>query len=308
MQNSTVTSEESENCSSPSSIPPPPPPPLPAKSNQSVHGCNCIHAGPKELKLLRKSPKEDILSAVRHITYQFYVENPSDLISVYYPVSPVIQEGRCCGIVALSMASQLINNVSANDILSLAKSLNYTIAGEMFSVYNMSELAKILLHCDTVVMHDLDVFKEDILDFICNGCPVLIPYDADRNHFPCSNNGITAHWAVITGLGFTVADKNLLSTLKNYEIIREYPELNIFLVKDALSVKKLLKSSDKIFVYAHQGKSKHLAAWDLNDLLESNKNLHEVTKKYSSEELVLPPDDPLSELCNKAVVLLKKKI
>lgn len=307
MQNSTVTSEESEKCSSPPSIPPPPPP-LPAKSNLSIQDCKCMHACSKELKLLRKSPKEDILSAVRHITYQFYVENPSDLISLYYPVSPVIQEGRCCGIVALSMASQLINNVSSNDILSLAKSLNYTRAGEMFSVYNMSELAKTLLHCDTVVMHNLDVFKEDILEFICDGCPLLIPYDADRNHFPCSNNGITAHWAVISGVGFTVTDKNLLSTLINYEVIRQYPELNIFLVKDAPCIKRLLKNSDKIFVYAHQGKSKHLAAWDLNDLLESNKNMHEVTKKYSSEELVLPPDDPLSELRNKAVVLLKKKI
>ena len=303
MQNSTATSE---NCPLPSSIPSPPPlpppPPLLIKPNPSVKDCKSS----KGLKVLKKSPKEDIISAVRHITYHFYVENPSDMVSLYYPILPVIQEGRCCGIVALSMASQLIINMLPDDILSSAKHLNFTREGEMFSAYNMAELARTLLNCDAIVIDNLYDHKEDVLNAICDGCPLLIPYDADKNHFPCSNNGITAHWAVISGLGFTVCNKKIISTLSESEVIRNYPELNIFLVTDVPCIKNLLKYSDKIFLYAHQGKSKHLAAWDLNDLLESNKNMHEVTKKYNSDELVLPPGDALSELRNKAVLLRKR--
>lgn len=305
MQNSSAALE---NDSLPSSIPPAPPPlpPLLTKSSLSVKDHKYAHACTKELKLLKKSPKEDIISAVRHITYQFYVENPSNLISLYYPISPVIQEGRCCGIVALSMASQLINNVSPDDILSSAKSLNFTNEGEMFSAYNMAKLANTLLNCDAIVVDNLDDHKEYILNCICDGCPLLIPYDADKNHFPCSNSGITAHWAIISGLGFTINDKNILNTLPDYEIIRDYPELNVFLVSDVPYIKNLLKYSEKMFLYAHQGKSRHLAAWNLDDLFESNKNMREVTRKYNSNELVLPPGDPLSELRNKAVLLVKK--
>lgn len=285
----------------------PPPPPVPEKLNLSTQNCRCKHTPLKEVKLPKRSPQQDVKAALRHVTYNFFAENPSNLISLYHPISPVIQEGRCCGIVALSMASQLIQEVSVNDILNLAKSMNFTKEGEMFSAFNMSKLAMSLLNCDTIVIDNLDKHKHDLLSHVCDGWPLLIPYDADRNHFPCSNNGMTAHWSVVTGLCFTVPDKSDVNALENIELIQDYPEFNVFVTKDGSYVKKLLNCSENVFLYARQGKSKHLAAWDLNDLLESNKNMYEVTKKYRSDEMILPEGDSLSELRNKAV-LLKRKI
>lgn len=293
-----------QNSGNTSSIPPPPPPP-PLPSRQSLtQNCKCLHSY-KEAKFPKKSAQDNIISAVRHITHNFYVDNPANLICLYHPISPVLQEGRCCGIVALAMASQFFHNVSVDDILDLAKHSNFTKEGEMFSAFNMANLAATLLDCDAFVIDDLYDNKETILSNICDGYPILIPYDADKNHFPCVNKGLTAHWAVISGLCFTVSNKSNLNMLKD-KMINVFPELNIFTLDDGSYIKNLLNHSEKIFLFAHQGKSKHLAAWDLYDLLESNKSMYEVTKKYSPEELVLPLNDSLSELRNKAVILRKK--
>ncbi|XP_035230430.1 UPF0692 protein C19orf54 homolog [Stegodyphus dumicola] len=282
-----------ESCVSPPLPPPPPPPQVPYRKTDSTN------LNDTDSKSNCKMSNECIISAVRHL---FSDEKLTALISFCKPTIPIIQEGRCCGIVALSMASQFIQSAPVQVILEKAKALNFTKEGELFSAYNMATLASDLLHCDASVVDDVLVHKKDILHHICEGWPVLIPYDSDKNHFPCSNKGHSAHWAVITGLCFSVSEKLDLHSLPYVQKFNDFPELSLIISKNGSYVKTLLDYAERIFVYARQGKSKHLAAWDLNELLASNNNLFEVTKKYSSDQLVLPKSG-LSELRDKAVLL-----
>ncbi|GIY32216.1 UPF0692 protein C19orf54 homolog [Caerostris darwini] len=215
--------------------------------------------------------------------------------------NPVIQEGPCCGIVALSMASQFFNRiVSPSEILIAAKALNFTKSGEMFSAYNMAKLASSLISCEASVINNLSPYE--ILNHIADGWPVLIPYDADKNHEPCLNNGRNAHWAILCGICFSVSDEaNLL--LDTCNAIDKTS--NIYNLTCKTLTKHLLNNAERVCVYAYQGKSKRLAAWQIDTLLESNKNLFEATKKYSHYDMIIPSNG-LLELNDKAVLLKEK--
>nr|XP_015914982.2 UPF0692 protein C19orf54 homolog [Parasteatoda tepidariorum] len=272
------------------SIPPPPPPPSFLKNSKCtdlrtkiVNSGNCLNANEQTSRLK-------------------YVFRDTDLLIVSYcnSVHSIIQEGPSCGIVALSMASQFFNNIDTSDILACAKKFNFSRSGEVFSAYNMSELASLLLDCDAFVINDLKNNVHMILSHICKGLPVLMPYDADKNHEPGFNNGRCAHWAVISGLCFQLQkDEDL-----NYDLMSS--GLKVHIVSTEMLNEELLSNASNVHVYAYQGKSKHLGVWDLNTLISSNNNMHEVTQKYGIEELVLPAGDTLSELRDKAVLLKKK--
>ncbi|XP_054712550.1 actin maturation protease-like isoform X1 [Uloborus diversus] len=282
------------------SPPPPPPPPLPPSASSCMSLSN-IDKG--------FVPNTEVNSIHSHNLLRFQENIPSNnsgqILAFNKPVNYVLQSGRTCGVVALSMASQLIKNVDPDTIYMSALIRGFSKGGELFSAYNVAVLAEDLLNCDAEVLSDLHSQKSVLLNHLCDGWPVLIPYDADKNHFPCLNNGLSAHWAVITGLCFPVAEDLDLTSVPG---IKTKVGANIKLchVKEGQFLKPYLDFSTNMHVYAHQGKSRYMSVWNLDRLLDSNLNMYEVGKKFLPDELVLPENDALSELRNKAVLLKKK--
>lgn len=269
----------------PGTLPPPPPPPFP-KSTQLV-----------SLPITPLPKNKDPFPISRYI--KLPNGTTKSIVAYYKGIDAVLQEGPSCGLVALSMASQFFDGkrCTAQEILAGAKSLRFTKNGEMFSACNMAILAESLLGCKATVVSDVFENKKDVLSCISRGFPVLFPYDADKNHQPCLNNGRNAHWALLNGGCFEVPED--LSDF-GYE---RWGDVD-FAYRLNSGMEKYLDSSEKTYVFAHQGKSRHMALWDFEHLLSSNRNMFEVTTKYSSENMVLPGgDDVLCELRYKAVLL-----
>ncbi|GFT11263.1 UPF0692 protein C19orf54 homolog [Nephila pilipes] len=277
---------------------PPPPPPLPhlclSSPKKSEMTDTLMPASCKHLPLPEIS---------KNISY-FFKDSDINIVSFCKPVQPVIQEGPCCGIVALSMASQFFSDKykTSEEILASAKLAKFTKRGEMFSAFNMATLSSSLIDCEASVINNLSQNSQDILHNVCLGYPVLIPYDADKNHEPCLNKGLNAHWAILCGICFSVS-KDLSSLFKNFTVDNEIPY--IFNMVSGTETEQLLNFASKIGVFAYQGKSKHLALWDLDALILSNNNLFEVTNKYSLDDLIIPSNG-LSELNDKAVLLKER--
>ncbi|GIY39188.1 UPF0692 protein C19orf54 homolog [Caerostris extrusa] len=280
-------------------VPPPPPPPSLPPPPPSLPPQLKFNSKKSETILAEHQHRHISIEILNNIHYLF--GDNKNVVSFYNPVHPVIQEGPCCGIVALSMASQFFNKiVSPSEILIAAKALNFTKSGEMFSAYNMAKLASSLISCEASVINNLSPYE--ILNHIADGWPVLIPYDADKNHVPCLNNGRNAHWAILCGICFSVSDEaNLL--LDTCNAIDKTS--NIYNLTCKTLTKHLLNNAERVCIYAYQGKSKRLAAWQLDTLLESNKNLFEATKKYSHDDMIIPSNG-LLELNDKAVLLKEK--
>ena len=64
-------------------------------------------------------------------------------------------------------------------------------------------------------------------------------------------------------------------------------------------------SKENIYFIAKHGKSKRLAIWNFKSLELSNSNLKEVDpiKRANCTEYVLPPNNKLSDLCGKVIIL-----
>ncbi|KAG8173606.1 hypothetical protein JTE90_018899, partial [Oedothorax gibbosus] len=269
---------------------PPPPPPLPKVSPGLVS------------PLTRTLPKPPF-----PISRYISGETTQSVVVYYKDIEPVIQEGPCCGIVALSMAGQFFTgkNLMGIDalgwpaILDVAKSRGFTKNGEMFSAYSIAKLSECALGHKAFVMSDLLQLKMAILMGICKGCPVLVPYDADKNHQPCMNKGRNAHWALLNGVCFELSED---VSCKGYDHWGDMD--HAYRLSSLSEIEKYLVSSTKTWVFAYQGKSRHMALWDLETLLSSNQNMFEVTTKYSSEDMILPDgEDILCELRDKAVIV-----
>ncbi|GFS32342.1 UPF0692 protein C19orf54 homolog [Trichonephila inaurata madagascariensis] len=285
-------------------IPPPPPPPPPSRL-----GLPNPKSNPKLCEIPQDSTpvacKHDHFSVIFKRIGQLYMNTNLNIVSFYKPVQPVIQEGPCCGIVALSMASQFFPNKhkTAEEILATAKLLEFTKSGEMFSAFNMATLASSVIGCEASVISNLSQNSRDILHNICLGYPVLIPYDADKNHEPRLNKGQNAHWAILCGMILFVPDDHS-SVLDKFTADNEMS--NVYNMASGTETEEILNFASEILILAYQGKSKHFGIWNLNALIQSNNNLVEVTNKYSLDDMIIPSCG-LLELNDKAV-LLKEKI
>ena len=121
-----------------------------------------------------------------------------------------------CGLSAISMASELIqkqkadtetafcageeqHNEELDKLLSMARSKGYSCQGEMYSTENLGRLAREFygLGCQVISYGFED--HHLIVSELLKGSAVLVPYDADKNHKPCLENGNKAHWALLTG-------------------------------------------------------------------------------------------------------------
>lgn len=115
-------------------------------------------------------------------------------------IEPILQNGPCCGIVALCM---LFNGkISFEKLLNEALEKGFTKNGEMFSANFLFELLIKNLNEDDgykVSLYDGVLNKDVIKKKIETGSVLLVPYDADVNSSPCLKNGHKAHWAIILG-------------------------------------------------------------------------------------------------------------
>ena len=121
-----------------------------------------------------------------------------------------------CGLSAISMASELIQKQNADietafcageeqhkeeldNLLSMARSKGYSRQGEMYSTENLGQLAREFYGLGYQVISYGFEDHHLIVSELLKGSAVLVPYDADKNHKPCLENGHKAHWALLTG-------------------------------------------------------------------------------------------------------------
>jgi len=285
----------------PSLVPPlicPPPPPLcPAKVATKLVGSN-KKLSPAALKGLNPNetvtlaPEEMVEAALKRFT-NFNQEYRSCRKEVFnHPVQPQLQEGPQCGLVAVSMASQLViqsQPTNTDKIFEYAKEREYTKQGEMFSASNLLDLCRNFVTLDSWLC-DVDSLSNtsQICADLLSGHIFIVPYDCDFSHGPCLENGKKAHWALITG--FVV-----LSHQSEYcDNIQWLSEQNCD--TDSLSNKK-------VYLFGRQSKSLVLGVWDCEELVASNKNLKIVDDKRNSDDYIIPEGGLEAGLSNQIIKL-----
>lgn len=229
------------------------------------------------------------------------------LLSSNVPVCPIMQDGPCCGIVALAMAAQMLSKeTTASHVLKTSQNLGYSLQGELFSAYNLAKLAEVTLNCTSEVLDMRDSeSKRSLLRHLANSHPVLVPYDGDGNNAPCLKNGHKAHWALLTG--FLASIPKPLGINNSLDITEDIELCPLYHIKSKKSVPlhDQIVGSPDVFVYGIQGKSRNVSLWPLHNLLASNANLREVDPNREAEtgQYLLPQEGIQSVLCNKIVIL-----
>lgn len=238
-------------------------------------------------------------------------------------VQPVVQNGPMCGLVALTMASSLLGGESSKVVYDEAHPLHPDVLlrqarqrgmsknGEIFDVGFLKELAQDQLDsCRSEVM---SLNSLNVVETILNHKALLIPYDADKDHTPCLEQGHKAHWCVIVGMAVVLpADENYSDVFEccrlNTSLGGHFTVLEGKVESLLLSHKWAAVSSQvqQVYVFARHGKSTHLGLWKLKDLLESNSNLVELDPKRTRPGEYVIPDGGIEEgLCGKALLISK---
>ncbi|XP_042230597.1 SH3 domain-containing protein C23A1.17-like isoform X1 [Homarus americanus] len=146
------------------------------------------------------SPEEEIRSTFASVKDWGMLYENVDTLSIYTQLRPVIQQGPQCGIVALSMASQVFpETVDVADLLEAAKKQSCSCHGEMFSSDAMSKLAESINGMEATVRRDILCNPRNMLEVLMQGDLILVPYDAERNYMPGLRGGHKAHWGIICG-------------------------------------------------------------------------------------------------------------
>lgn len=288
----------------------PPPPPFPA--------CGLsMHSGPMQKKKLyqtiasSKTPVEGDYTEARMLLSQressFRTDLQWTLVNTYVP--SLIQDGPQCGLVALWMAAQLCQpqiNVEMDTVTQTAVDRGYTAQGEMFSAQNMALLAEEVSCCKAELLSGglRDENAASIIKHLWDRQPVLIPYDEDFNHAPCTRGGQRAHWAVASGilLGF---DQGSLNT-QHAQPDRSLSWLH--LPTDACPCPINSLQPREVHILAKQGKSLRYQIWSLDCIAESNDQLRmmDPQKENSGTQYVLPEGGVEAGLLGQAVLLHTK--
>lgn len=285
----------------------PPPPPLPA--------CGLsIHSDPMQKKKLyqtiasSKTPVEGDYTEARILLSQressFRTDLQWILVNTYVP--SLIQDGPQCGLVALWMAAQLRQpqiNIEMSTVTQTAVDRGYTAQGEMFSAQNMALLAEEVCCCKAELLTG-GLQAENaasIIKHLWDRQPVLIPYDEDFNHAPCTRSGQKAHWAVASGvlLGF---DQGRLSTQ------HAHPDGSLswlHLPTDACPCPINSLQPREVHILAKQGKSLRYQIWSLDCIAESNDQLRmmDPLRENSGTQYVVPEGGVEAGLLGQAVLL-----
>ncbi|XP_063610882.1 LOW QUALITY PROTEIN: mucin-2-like [Penaeus indicus] len=187
---------------------PPPPPPnicltspkpgLPNSSLFSISPYGKVVINRSDLPL--PSPEEEIRKVFVNVKDWGILEEETETLSVYTQLRPNIQQGPQCGLVALSMASQVFpETVDVADLLKEARRRGFTKHGEMFSSEAMVSLAEGITGMEATIRRDVLCDPRTLLELLMKGDLILVPYDAERNHLPGLRGGHKAHWGIICG-------------------------------------------------------------------------------------------------------------
>lgn len=275
-------------------IPPvPPPPPPPPLSEQCIAGNSGTHHG----GFVRNADnmKEEVSYLVQPLCARAGGQGQT-IFTLVHDVNPVIQHGPICGLVALSIASQLVNSrvVPPDHLLTCAKERGYSKQGEMFSAQNLLELAKSELYCTGKLLNASCISVRELLTFITESKAIVVPYDADKDHSPCLARGHKAHWCTL--VGFAIIGNSFSTTDSTHTSLTP------------ASAYRLLNNENRendIYLFARQGKSRHLGLWSYTSLIKSNANLMEVGPERGYSDYVIPPEGIYKSLCSWLVVLYK---
>ncbi|CAN7943103.1 unnamed protein product [Ixodes pacificus] len=286
---------------------PPPPPPLLSTVSASRRGDDL----PRSVSRTEDDP---ITAAIKGLRRQMDRICKGDenvaVLSKLCPVEPVLQSGPQCGLVALAMASQLLqpSPVSVARAFETAKGLGFTKKGEMFSVENMRLLAESVMCCRSELLHCPADHRRRLIEHLLRGKPILVPYDSDGNFEPCLKGGHTAHWAVIHGFCVAIPAEEMDDVANcchwedDVELGRRLRHVRA--APSAQAMAAALADERSVFVYASQGKSRRVGLWDLDCLLRSNGNLAEATRKHdAASEFVLPSGGLVEGLAGKLLLL-----
>ncbi|XP_072930172.1 actin maturation protease [Epargyreus clarus] len=249
-------------------LPPPPPPPPPPP--QQLASINTVQDTYNDLNSIFT---KDVCEWASH-ELALWGACTAREICLYEPpfrfnytnFESILQVGPTCGLVALSMF--LRGEVSPDKLLNISKLEGYSHNGEMLSCKNMLKLAEkainlVELENVTCTLKRGGLYKMEIIQELLDGAVLLVPYDADCNHYPCEKHGHTAHWALVSGV-----------------IMVDDPG------EDYASKK------NNVYVLCRHGKSRFLSSWLLEDLDRSNRNLWEFSPKKKEDGLlyVIPED------------------
>lgn len=312
--------------------PPPPPPELPPPTllnkcqNESTPLKGCLPDSKPTWKRISSGDDSknytDVKETLRKEMYYAIkklpkwrkeedLEEKSVWLSSISYVTPLIQEGPTCGLVVLELAMRLLQQKgeNVNSIFEKARENCFTLQGEMFSAQNMLDLATSVFKCSGELLSGgLRKHKEELTTALQRGEPVLVPYDADANHEPTCKRGHKAHWTLLTG--YLVRIPNIHADIEHIKYLGYsqdpvYP--NLFHATSAKPeiqrLKFFLGCEEDLFVFARQGKSRHLGLWCFSSLSESNDNLVEFSPSRDDNDYVLPPGGVKEGLCGKAVIL-----
>ncbi|CAG0913464.1 unnamed protein product [Notodromas monacha] len=165
-------------------------------------------------------------------------------------ITPVLQQGPTCGLVAAEMASKMLltsGQLSVEDLLVHCIRKKTTTHGEMFSADWLGSAVADLNPNLSFSVENANDF-ESIFLHLQAGNPILIPYDTDANHQPALKRGHKAHWAVVFAAVIIPGSS---------DVVHHKPE--------------------RTWLLALHGKSCHVQVWQYADFLESNLNLSEIS-------------------------------
>lgn len=153
--------------------------------------------------------------------------------------------------------------------------------------------------------------RGEIIGHLVRGKPVLVPYDSDGNFEPCLKSGHTAHWAVLHGICLVVKSSCLLAAPLESLLEPDSECTRMFRIKDGVpevrltEVAQLALSADTaaVFVCGSQGKSRHVGLWDLDVLLDSNRNLAYIGPRHDASVFVVPDGGVAKGLSSQVLLL-----
>lgn len=299
------------------SPPPPSPPPVPRVSTRHHHHQHLSAASPVPLE-------KDL-----RFLLQPLIKGDRVTLTYLHNVPPQLQVGApMCGIVALSMAAELLTTLSidcasAGNLLDVATGHGLSKKGEILSAASMVSLANMVLPMlDARVLPISEVTPQLLLNYVMLQRALLVPYDSDKDHTPCLARGHKAHWCLIVGIAVTsdndkISQKLLESCKKDIHVQNHYTLPSLASLAEEGSgissegseisphVGELVDNGD-VYVFARHGKSRHLAMWSWSTLLESNANLAELDPNRMPEDYIVPSEG-LGKALGSQVVIIQNK-
>lgn len=192
-----------------------------------------------------------------------------------------------------------------DNLLKLAQLRGFSEHGEMYSAENLAELAKEFYGHKCIVLNGGLNDGNFIVSEITGGSAVLVPYDADKNHEPCQQNGHRAHWALVTGVLCELHGNSY-----EWKVCQQdagYPALLHAVPSSDISFPKNCQAQH-IHLCAKHGKSRHTAVWSMTNVANSNANLFELDpNKMRNGSFVVPEEGIFVGLCGKIVVMSNQR-